>query len=61
MNSKQFFEAVAKMRQLQIEYFKTRSSITLYASKKQEKLIDDEIDRVSVVLAERKKQGELKL
>lgn len=61
MNSKQFFEAVAKMRQLQKEYFKTRSSIALYASKKQEKLIDDEIDRVSVVLSERKKQGELEL
>lgn len=61
MNSKQFFEAVVKMRQLQKEYFRTRSSITLQASKKQEKLIDDEISRVNSVLSNKGKQGELGL
>lgn len=61
MNSKQFFDAVVKMRHLQKEYFKTRSSITLQASKKQEKLIDDEISRVNSVLSNKGKQGELGL
>lgn len=61
MNSKQFFESVVKMRQLQKEYFRTRSSITLQASKKQEKLIDDEISRVNSVLSGKNKQGELGL
>ena len=61
MNSKQFFEAVVKMRQLQKEYFRTRLSITLQASKKQEKLIDDEISRVNSVLSNKGRQGELGL
>lgn len=59
MNSKQFFDAVVKLRNLQKEYYKTRSSMALSASKKQEKLIDDEIDRVNTVLANKAKQGEL--
>lgn len=46
MNAKEFFYEVKKMRKLQKEYFKTRSSITLGACKKQEKIIDDEIKRV---------------
>lgn len=60
MEAKQFFEEVAKMRQLQKDYFKTRSSMALYASKKQEKLIDDEIARAQGVL-ERNKQMNLGL
>ncbi|WP_293666490.1 hypothetical protein [uncultured Parabacteroides sp.] len=61
MKPKQFFEAVVKLRQLQKEYFRTRSSITLQASKRQEKLIDDEISRVNSVLSNKGKQGELGL
>ncbi|RHR62687.1 hypothetical protein [Parabacteroides sp. AF17-28] len=61
MKPKQFFEAVVKLRQLQKEYFRTRSSITLQASKRQEKLIDDEISRVNSVLLGKNKQGELGL
>lgn len=61
MNNKQFFDAVVTMRRLQKEYFRTRSSLTLQASKKQEKLIDDEIFRVNNLLANRNKQGELEL
>lgn len=61
MDSKQFFEAVVKMRQLQKEFFRTRSSIALQASKNQEKLIDDEISRVNSVLSIKNKQGELGL
>lgn len=59
MNSKHFFDAVVKLRNLQKEYYKTRSSMALSASKKQEKFIDDEIDRVNTVLANKAKQGEL--
>lgn len=61
MNNKQFFDAVVIMRRLQKEYFRTRSSLTLQASKKQEKVIDDEITRVNNLLANRNKQGELEL
>ncbi|MDR2919699.1 MAG: hypothetical protein LBV72_10100 [Tannerella sp.] len=50
MKAEQFFREVEKMRSLQKEYFKTRSNIVLYTSKKQEKLIDDEIDRVNRIL-----------
>lgn len=61
MNNKQFFDAVVIMRRLQKEYFRTRSSLALQASKKQEKVIDDEITRVNNLLANRNKQGELEL
>lgn len=60
MNPKEFFESVVKLRELQKEYFKTRSSMALSASKKQEKLIDDEIARVNIVLSNKAKQGHLK-
>lgn len=61
MNSKQFFEAVVKLRELQKDYFKTRSSMALAASKRQEKFIDDEIARVNTVLSNKNKQGEFGL
>lgn len=61
MDSKQFFDAVVKLRELQKDYFKTRSSMALRASKKQEKLIDDEIVRVNTILSKKNKQGELGL
>ena len=49
MNAKQFFDEVARLRMLQKKYFKDRSSMSLTACKRQEKVIDDEIDRKSVV------------
>lgn len=61
MDSKQFFDAVVKLRELQKDYFKIRSSMALRASKKQEKLIDDEIVRVNTILSKKNKQGELGL
>lgn len=61
MDSKQFFEAVVKLRELQKDYFKTRSSMALRASQKQEKLIDDEIVRVNTILSKNNKQGKLNL
>lgn len=53
MNAKEFFEEVSKMRDYQKEYFRTRSSLALQASKKQEKLIDEEIRRVRGVLGKK--------
>lgn len=61
MTAREFFDAVVKMRQLQKEYFRTRSSLTLAASKKQEKHIDDEIARTNTILSKKNKQGELGL
>lgn len=61
MNSKQFFEAVVKLRELQKRYFKSRLSMDLSASKRQEKIIDDEIVRVNGILSDKNKQGELGL
>ena len=61
MNSKQFFEAVVKLRELQKRYFKSRLSMDLSASKRQEKIIDDEIARVDTVLSNKNKQGVLGL
>ena len=55
MNAKQFFETVAAMRYNQKQYFATKSPQALDASKRLEKQIDDEINRVNAVLAERAK------
>lgn len=61
MNSKQFYEAVENMRRLQKEYYRTRSSLALEASKRQERVIDEEITRVNNLLEKRNEQGELGL
>lgn len=53
MNAKDFFEEVSKMRDYQKEYFRTRSSLALKASMKQEKLIDEEIRRVRGILGKK--------
>lgn len=54
MNARQFYEEVKKMRQLQRQYFatrdKSRKSMALMLSVKQEQLIDAEIDRVEKIL-----------
>lgn len=41
-----FFNEVARLRDLQKQYFKMRTSSLLSACKRQEKLIDEEIARV---------------
>lgn len=54
MNARQFYEEVKKMRQLQRQYFatkdKSRKSMALMLSVKQEQLIDAEIERVEKIL-----------
>lgn len=50
MNSRVFFDKVALMRQLQKEYFKTRSKSVLEQCKVVEKEVDVEIKRVNAIL-----------
>lgn len=50
MNSRVFFDKVALMRQLQKEYFKTRSKSVLEHCKVLEKEVDVEIKRVNAIL-----------
>lgn len=54
MTHEEFFRYVERMRTAQKEYFRTRSSVSLRASKRLEKSIDDEIARVNQVLTERR-------
>lgn len=53
MDAKQFFRLVAQLRAKQKEYFQTRSQTALRESKQLEKVVDDEIERVNNILAER--------
>lgn len=57
MDARTFFDEVAKLRELQKEYFKTRNSMALTASKKQEKLIDEEIKRVGAVIEKQQQRN----
>lgn len=50
MNPKEFFDKVSRMRKAQKEYFRTRSGWALSDSKRLEKEIDDEIERVRKVM-----------
>lgn len=50
MTPKEFFDKVSRMRKAQKEYFRTRSSRALSDSKRLEKEIDDEIERVNKVV-----------
>lgn len=50
MNSRDFFDKVALMRQLQKEYFKTRSKSVLEQCKVVENEVDVEIKRVNAIL-----------
>ena len=54
MNSKEFYEKVVKMRAAQKNYFKTRSTTYLKESKKLEKEIDAEIERVTKIQEDRR-------
>lgn len=47
MTAKEFFDLVARMRKVQQEYFRTRTSASLSASKKLERAVDTEIERVN--------------
>lgn len=49
MTPKEFFDLVARMRKMQQEYFRTRTSASLSASKKLERAVDAEIERVNRV------------
>ena len=53
MNPKEFFNNVASMRHAQKQYFKTREQTWLVESKKLEKKIDDEINRVNSIMADK--------
>ena len=53
MNARQFYEEVKKMRYLQKKYFLTRDHRALEASKKFEKRIDAEIERVEQLINEK--------
>lgn len=50
MSPKEFFDKVSRMRKAQKEYFRTRSGRALSDSKRLEKEIDDEIERVNKVV-----------
>ena len=59
MNSREFFSKVALMRQLQQEYFKTRSRFVLEKCKTVEKEVDVEIKRVNAIIVSQPKEQEL--
>lgn len=58
MNSREFFDAVVKLRELQKYYYNVRTSTALTACKRQEKMIDEEIVRVKGKV---EKDGQLRL
>ena len=53
MKPKEFFDAVVRMREKQQEYFKTKTSSALTESKRLERVIDDEIERVQRIIHEK--------
>lgn len=53
MNARDFFNIVARMRQNQKDYFKTRSPESLRKSKELEKQVDDEIARVVKIMSDK--------
>ena len=53
MTAKDFFDLVARMRDKQKEYFRTRSGFVLKESKQLEKQVDEEIRRVNGIIRER--------
>ncbi|WP_295937645.1 hypothetical protein [uncultured Alistipes sp.] len=60
MNAESFFRHVERMRAKQKEYFRTKSSAALTESKRLEREIDDEIDRVNKI-QQAKQNPKLKL
>ena len=53
MTPQEFFQKVVEMRQAQKRYFKMRTSLDLAQSKRLEKEIDNEIERVNQILSKR--------
>lgn len=53
MDAKTFFDKVSQLRKAQKEYFRTRSGRALTESKRLEKEIDTEIERVNKVMADK--------
>lgn len=53
MTPYEFFRKVERMRSKQKEYFRTRSSAALTDSKRLEREIDEEIERVNKILSSR--------
>lgn len=54
MTPHKFFRHVERMRRAQKEYFQTRSSTALRDSKRLERELDAEIERVNKILNERR-------
>lgn len=50
MNPKEFYDKVVQMRSMQKEYFRTRSKTALQESKRLEREIDMEIERVEGIV-----------
>ena len=59
MNSREFFNKIALMRQPQQEYFKTRSKSILDECKTVEREVDAEINRVNAIIGNQPKEQEL--
>lgn len=53
MTAHDFFTLVTRMRDKQKEYFRTRSSSVLQESKRLEKQVDDEIQRVNGIIKDK--------
>lgn len=53
MNALDFFNLVTKMRDKQKEYFRTRSASVLQESKRLEKQVDEEIQRVNGIIKDK--------
>lgn len=56
MTPETFFRHVERLRAAQREYFRTRSSTALRDSKRLERELDAEIERVNKILNERRNQ-----
>ena len=59
MDHRDFFNKVALMRQLQQEYFRTRSRSVLTNCKNIEQEVDTEVKRVNAIMERRQKEQEL--
>jgi len=53
MDAKKFYDTVKKMREAQRLYFKTRSPSALEESRRLERTIDEEIQRVERIIYDR--------
>ena len=53
MNAYDFFNLVTKMRDKQKEYLRTRSASALQESKRLEKQVDEEIQRVNGIIKDK--------